>query len=76
MEFLRKKHPLLRNIGWTDIEASPALVAKIYSGYLGAGGDWATWEADLVPGKIAVARLGVNLGEHSGANRSVPEPSE
>ncbi len=76
LEFLRKKHPLLRNIGWTDIAANPALVAKIYSGYLGAGGDWATWEADLVPGKIAVARLGVNSVEHSGANRSVPEPSE
>ncbi|MEM6496495.1 MAG: hypothetical protein AAF709_07205 [Pseudomonadota bacterium] len=76
LEFLRQKHPLLRDISWSDIASDPNLVAKVYSGYLGAGGDWATWEADLVPGKVAVARLGANPGEHSRSNGSVAEPSE
>ncbi|WP_299423172.1 hypothetical protein [uncultured Shimia sp.] len=57
LEFLRKKHPLLREISWTEIASDPALVAKIYSGYLGAGDDWATWEENLTPGSVATSRL-------------------
>lgn len=59
LEYLRQQHPLMRDIAWTDIAADPHLVAKIYSGYLGAGGDWAMWEADLRPGSVARARLGL-----------------
>lgn len=60
LEFLRQKHPLLREMSWDNIAADPKLVAKVYSGYLGAGGDWAAWEANLVPGKVALARLGIS----------------
>ena len=74
LEFLRQKHPLLRNIGWPDIASDPTLVAKIYSGYLGAGGDWATWEADLVPGSVALSRLSGDSGEAVGRKGSVTKP--
>ncbi|MEM8836774.1 MAG: hypothetical protein AAGE89_01680 [Pseudomonadota bacterium] len=57
LEWLRQRHPLLRDIGWPQIADDASLVAKIYSGYLGAGGDWAAWEADLVPGKVSLSRL-------------------
>jgi hypothetical protein len=29
---------------------SPGLVYKLYSGYMGAGGDWDGWKASLTPG--------------------------
>lgn len=59
LAYLRDQHPLLREIAWEDIAANPALVAKIYSGYMGAGGDWAAWKADLEPGAVAKSRLGL-----------------
>lgn len=70
LEFLRQRHPLLRDIDWADIASDPALVAKVYSGYLGAGGDWVTWYADLAPGQVAIKRLrSVGVGP-------VADPSE
>ena len=57
LEFLRQRHPRLREMDWEMVAADPELIAKIYSGYLGAGNDWPLWEADLVPGKVALSRL-------------------
>ena len=59
LEWLRQKHPGLRALTWDEIAADPRLVAKVYSGYVGAGGDWEAWEADLTPGPVAAARLGL-----------------
>lgn len=57
LEALRQRHPQLREMTWTIIAADPMLVAKLYSGYLGAGGDWEAWEADIQPGAVAMKRL-------------------
>lgn len=59
LEFLRQSHPLMRDIDWPQIASDPQLIAKMYSGYLGAGGDWDAWKADLTPGKVALSRLGL-----------------
>lgn len=61
LETLRLKHPDLRTMTWEVIAADPLLVAKVYSGYLGAGGDWDGWAGDLRPGPVAASRLGVPL---------------
>ena len=57
LEWLRQDHPGLKAMDWADIAASDALVAKLYSGYMGAGGDWDGWRSDLVAGPIARERL-------------------
>ena len=59
LEWLRQEHPGLRALSWEEIAADPSLVAKVYSGYIGAGGDWEGWAADLTPGPVAAARLGL-----------------
>jgi hypothetical protein len=61
LERLRVRHPQLSQISWQEIATDPILVAKIYSGYVGAGGDWDLWESDLRPGPVAAARMGVTL---------------
>lgn len=58
LEYLRRRHPILRNMPWQAIAADPNAIAKLYSGYMGAGGDWARWESDLVPGAVSRDRLG------------------
>ncbi|MEM9999805.1 MAG: hypothetical protein AAF940_02890 [Pseudomonadota bacterium] len=63
LERLRRRHPLLRERPWGEIADQPMLVAKLYSGYMGAGGDWALWERDLVPGPEALRRLKLSKGE-------------
>ena len=50
---LRDDHPLLRALNWEQIEASDQAVAKLFSGWLGAGGAWDAWRADLTPGPLA-----------------------
>lgn len=55
---LRERHPMLRGRDWDDIAADPDAIAKLYSGYTGAGGAWDAWAADEVPGPVARERLG------------------
>ncbi len=57
LEHLRREHPHLRGIGWDDIARDPRRVALLYSGYLGAGGDWDAWRASDAPGAEALRRL-------------------
>jgi hypothetical protein len=57
LESLRRDHPQLQNVTWEHIANDPALVAKLYSGYMGAGGDWDQWRATLTPGPIAQDRM-------------------
>ncbi|WP_133057685.1 hypothetical protein [Falsiruegeria litorea] len=59
LEWLKKSHPLMASTPWSEIAANPELVAKLYSGYMGAGGDWDLWRENLTPGPIAVQRLGL-----------------
>ena len=58
LEYLRRRHPGLNNMTWRAIAADPNAIAKLYSGYMGAGGDWARWESDLLPGAVSRDRLG------------------
>lgn len=60
LEWLRRDHPMLVDLSWTEIAAKPELVAKIYSGYMGAGGDWNLWRENLTPGPVAKQRLGLS----------------
>lgn len=59
LEWLRQDHPLMIDLSWPDIAAKPEFVAKLYSGYMGAGGDWELWRANLTPGAVAKKRLGL-----------------
>ena len=60
LERLRQMHPELSKLSWQEISADPSLVAKVYSGYNGAGGDWEAWKADLIPGRVAAARMNLD----------------
>lgn len=60
VQSLKERHPQLKTMSWNSIVASDQLVAKIYSGYMGAGGDWDLWEENLKPGPIALQRLNQN----------------
>lgn len=64
LERLRRRHPQLSQLTWQEIAANRILIAKLYSGYMGAGGDWDAWEADLRPGPVAAARMGITLAEN------------
>ena len=44
-------------MGWSEIAADPSLVAKPYSDYMGAGGAWDAWRADVAPGPVARERM-------------------
>jgi hypothetical protein len=57
---LRSEHPQLSSMDWTAIADDPALIAKLYSGYMGAGGDWQSWKASLEPGPEARRRFKYN----------------
>ena len=59
LDWLRDDHPDLRDLGWEEIAADPVLIAKLYSGYMGAGGDWSGWQSDLSPGPVAIGRMGL-----------------
>lgn len=58
LEWLRSSHPGLTDLSWEEIARNPALIAKLYSGYMGAGGDMDLWRSTLEPGAIAQERLG------------------
>jgi hypothetical protein len=55
---LREAHPDLQSLPWDVICAQDDLIAKLYSGYMGAGGAWGAWQASLAPGAEAQRRLG------------------
>ena len=59
LEWLRLDHPMLKDLTWEAIANDLFLVAKLYSGYMGAGGDWEGWRADTMPGPVALRRLGL-----------------
>lgn len=59
LEWLKQDHPSLAPKSWTEIASDPNLVAKLYSGYMGAGGAWDLWRANLTPGPVAKRRLGL-----------------
>lgn len=63
LEKLRCSHPLLKKIRWVDIAKDDYLIAKIYSGYMGAGGDMREWRKNLQPGKVARKRLRCKNGK-------------
>lgn len=62
---LKSDHPQLADIDWSEIAEKPELIAKLYSGYMGAGGDWEGWKQTLEPGKEARKRF-----KYSGAQDS------
>ncbi len=70
---LRDQHPVLQSMSWDEIARNPDAIAKLYSGYTGAGGAWDVWEADVTPGPIARARLGYDA--ETGSYSGVREPS-
>ncbi len=59
LQWLKEDHPLMTDLTWSEIEAKPELVAKLYSGYMGAGGAWELWRENLTPGSVAKQRLGL-----------------
>ncbi len=59
LQSLKDEHPALAGRSWDEIASDPEAVAKLYSGYMGAGGDWAGWLADDAPGPVARQRLGL-----------------
>lgn len=54
---LKSEHPQLKKINWSEIEQNNELIAKLYSGYMGAGGDWDAWKQNLEPGNEAKKRF-------------------
>lgn len=63
LQSLKEQHTLLKKYSWQKIANDKKLIAKLYSGYMGAGGDWELWHKDLKPGKVAHYRLGLNKNE-------------
>lgn len=59
LQHLKNQHPVLATLPWSAIAADRRLIAKLYSGYMGAGGDWAAWRSSAEPGKVARARMQV-----------------
>lgn len=59
LEWLKQDHPGLAKMSWSEIASDAELVAKLYSGYMGAGGAWDLWRQDLIPGPVARQRLGL-----------------
>lgn len=58
-EWLRQTHPALSGMSWDALAADPRFVAKIYSGYMGAGGDMEAWRRTVEPGPVALRRMGL-----------------
>lgn len=57
LDKIKSTHPMLQKMSWSDIAQDDYLIAKIYSGYVGAGGDMEAWKHTLQPGKVALKRL-------------------
>ena len=60
LESLRLRHPTLQKMDWETISADPNHVAKLYSGYMGAGDDWEVWKSTIAPGPVAKRRMNVS----------------
>lgn len=60
LQHLKEEHPTLATLPWSRIAGDRRLTAKLYSGYMGAGGDWADWKASIEPGAVARKRLGLD----------------
>ena len=60
LAWLREDHPKLKALTWAEIAGNSELVAKLYSGYMGAGGAWDLWRSDLTPGPEARRRMGLS----------------
>ena len=58
LQKLKMQHPATMEVSWQQISSRPQLVAKLYSGYMGAGGDWEAWLASAEPGTVSQSRLG------------------
>jgi hypothetical protein len=58
LQKLKMQHPATMEVSWQQICSNPRLVAKLYSGYMGAGGDWEAWLANDEPGTVSQSRLG------------------
>ena len=54
---LKGEHPDLSGMTWDAIAADDQMIAKLYSGYMGAGGDWQGWRTTLEPGAEAKRRF-------------------
>lgn len=54
---LKESHPQLKQLSWKQIERNKRFIMKLYSGYMGAGGDWNRWRRTIQPGKIAQTRM-------------------
>ena len=61
LEWLRLDHPGLQKLDWRTISNDQKLVAKLYSGYMGAGGAWEEWRSSMTPGPEAARRMGLKL---------------
>ena len=59
LEWLKQYHPGLAPMPWSEIASNPELIAKLYSGYMGAGGAWDLWRENLTPGPVARKRMGL-----------------
>lgn len=57
--YLKNEHPQLKEMSWEEIKQDDKLIAKLYSGYMGAGGDWDKWKSDLEPGPVAKERMDI-----------------
>lgn len=72
LQSLKEQHPQLRHRPWEQIASDPDAVAKLYSGYMGAGGHWEQWAASRTPGAVARQRLGYR--PDAGTYAYVPGP--
>ena len=63
LAWLRQDHPKLKQLSWAEIADDPQLVAKLYSGYMGAGGAWEQWRSDLSPGPEARRRMALSQSQ-------------
>ncbi|MFZ9388877.1 MAG: hypothetical protein ACO25B_13465, partial [Chitinophagaceae bacterium] len=61
--YLREIHPQLQSMDWATIQDDERLVQKLYSGYMGAGGDWEQWKSSLEPGREAIRRFSLIVRE-------------
>jgi len=60
LQHLKEEHPILATLPWSQIAGDRRLIAKLYSSYMGAGGDWAAWKASVEPGDVARKRMGID----------------
>ncbi len=69
LEKLRCDHPTLRHMEWREIGTNDEAIAKLYSGYMGAGGEWDEWRRTAAPGAESKRRF--QCDERSGEYRLI-----